>query len=37
MQRAETRWVLNDYIQQGFPNWGTCTPSGTFAYLKWYI
>jgi len=22
---------------QGFPNWGTCTPSGTFAYVKGYI
>jgi len=21
-------------LEQGFPNWGTCTPSGTFAYLK---
>jgi len=24
-------------INQGFPNWGTCTPRGTFAYLKGYI
>jgi len=22
---------------QGFPTWGTCTPGGTFAYLKGYI
>jgi len=21
-------------LAQGFPNWGTCTPSGTFAYVK---
>jgi len=21
-------------LDQGFPNWGTCTPSGIFAYLK---
>jgi len=24
-------------LWQGFPNWGTCTPGGTFAYLKGYI
>jgi len=25
-------------LTQGFPNWGTCTPSrGTFAYLKGYM
>jgi len=24
-------------VAQGFPNWGTCTPGGTFAYLKRYI
>jgi len=24
-------------LEQGFPNWGTCTPRGTFAYLKGYI
>jgi len=24
-------------LDQGFPNWGTCTPRGTFAYLKMYI
>ena len=24
-------------LTQGFPNWGTCTASGTFAYLKGYI
>jgi len=22
---------------QGFPNWGACTPSGTFSYVKGYI
>jgi len=21
-------------LEQGFPTWGTCTPRGTFAYLK---
>jgi len=21
-------------LEQGFPDWGTCIPSGTFAYLK---
>jgi len=25
------------HVEQGFPNLGTCTPSGTFAYLKGYI
>jgi len=25
------------HVEQGFPNWGTCTPSGTFAHLKGYI
>jgi len=24
-------------LEQGFPAWGTCTPRGTFAYLKGYI
>jgi len=24
-------------LRQGFPTWGTCTPRGTFAYLKEYI
>jgi len=24
-------------LAQGFPIWGTCTPGGTFAYLKRYI
>ena len=24
-------------IRQGFPNWGTCTPRGTFRLLKGYI
>ena len=26
-----------DNIEQGFPNWGTCTPRGTFRFLKGYI
>jgi len=25
------------HVEQGFPNWCTCTPSGMFAYLKEYI
>jgi len=25
---------LNHQLQQGLPTWGTCTPMGTFAYLK---
>jgi len=25
------------YLVQGFPTWGTCTPRGAFANLKWYI
>jgi len=29
--------VLFLVLDQGFPNWGTCTPRGTFAYLKGYI
>jgi len=30
--------LLGKYVlDQGFPNWGTCTPGGTFAYLKGYI
>jgi len=24
-------------VYQRFPTWGTCTPKGTFAYLKVYI
>ena len=24
-------------LNQGFPTWGTCTPRGTFAYLRGYI
>jgi len=24
-------------LHQGFPAWGTCTPRGTFFYLKGYI
>jgi len=24
-------------VDQGFPNWGICTPRGTFAYRKGYI
>jgi len=24
-------------LEQGFPNWDACTPSGAFAYLKGYI
>jgi len=24
-------------LEQGFPNWGTCTPRGTFTYPKGYI
>jgi len=24
-------------LEQEFPNWGTCTPRGTFAYPKGYI
>jgi len=28
---------VSNAVQQGFPNWGTCIPSGTFAYLKGYI
>ena len=24
-------------LEQRFPTWGTCTPRGTFAYLKGYI
>jgi len=24
-------------IRQGSPNWGTCTPRGTFAHPKGYI
>jgi len=26
-----------DYLNQGFPTWGTCTPRDTFAYPKGYI
>jgi len=26
-----------DSLEQGFPTWGTCTPRGTFDYLKGYI
>jgi len=29
--------VWKHYVDQGFPNWGTCTPRGTFAYPKGYI
>ena len=30
--------ILNDYyLHQGFPNWGTCAPRGTFRLLKGYI
>ena len=29
--------ILQKRLEQGFPNWGTCTPRGTFAYLKRYI
>ena len=29
--------VLLNLLEQGFPSGGTCTPSGTFAYLKGYI
>jgi len=31
-----TEKVFNP-LQQGFANWGTCTPRGTFAYLKGYF
>jgi len=24
-------------LEQGFSNWGTCTPKGRFAYLKGHI
>ena len=24
-------------LDQGFPNWGTCIPRGTFRFLKGYI
>ena len=27
----------NNLLEQGFPNWGTCTPRGTFRLLKEYI
>ena len=26
-----------DHVNQWFPTWGTCTPRGTFPYLKGYI
>jgi len=28
---------LRTRLQTGVPTWGTCAPSGTFAYLKGYI
>ena len=34
-ERVELALLIG--LEQGFPNWGTCTPSGTFAYVKGYI
>jgi len=31
------RGVFSNPLAQVFPNWGACTPSGAFAYLKGYI
>jgi len=31
-----TMAILFNGLDQGFPNWGACTPSGTFAYRKGY-
>jgi len=28
--------LYGNSLSQGFQNWGTCTPRGTFAYLKGY-
>jgi len=34
-ERVELALLIG--LEQVFPNWGTCTPSGTFAYVKGYI
>jgi len=30
-------WFFIHDLDQSFPTWDTCTPRGTFAYLKGYI
>ena len=30
-------YVIHNSLEQGFPNWGTCTPRDTFRLLKGYI
>jgi len=41
IKTAAFNGATNDYeglcLEHGFPNWGTCTHRGTFAYLKGYI
>ena len=35
---TELKFVgIQQGVSQGFPNWGTCTPRGTFRLLKGYI
>jgi len=39
VRNYNTKMMYNIFVGSitGFPIWGTCTPSGTFAYLKGYI
>ena len=36
IKHDQTRSILYT-LHQGFPNWGTCTPRGTFARFRGYI
>jgi len=40
IQLAHRHFLSEKYVDplnHWFPNWGTCTPRGSFAYLKGFI